>query len=123
MSSNSLVRTSDGKIVEEVYVSGVIQFFNKERGFGFINRLGDDGKRDYFFHFSEIRSGPDYNILYAIKNSLLVVFDIGVTPGGRREAVNIIIFDSPLQMTDMGSCSLKDCPCRGMSQRRKHTVC
>ncbi|KAI5737597.1 hypothetical protein M8J76_014974 [Diaphorina citri] len=99
-----------GKIIEEVYVSGVIQFFNKERGFGFINRIGDDGRKDYFFHFSEIQGGTD-NILRAIKYSLLVIFDIGVTPGGRREAVHIKIFDTRLYLEDLRTCSV-DCPCR-----------
>lgn len=53
-SSNIKMRScAPRKIIEEEFVSGVIQFFNKERGFGFINRIGDCSK-DYFFHFSEI---------------------------------------------------------------------
>lgn len=42
---------------------------------------------------------------------MLVIFDIGVTPCGRREAVHIKIFDSRLYINDLETCS-KDCPCR-----------
>ena len=34
---------------------GIVEFWNNQRGFGF---LGIDRNEKYFFHVSEVRSGP-----------------------------------------------------------------
>jgi len=51
--------------------TGIVKFFNAEKGFGFI--LQDDGEKDLFVHASEIQGGGDTTLTEGQK----VKYDIG----------------------------------------------
>jgi cold shock protein len=51
--------------------TGIVKFFNAEKGFGFI--LQDDGGKDLFVHASEIKGGGDTTLNEGQK----VEYDIG----------------------------------------------
>ena len=42
---------------------GQVQWFNKQKGFGFIKNVNDPTSADVFFHFSDIKS-VGYKILF-----------------------------------------------------------
>jgi len=51
---------------------GTVKWFSADKGFGFITP--DDGGKDLFVHYSEIKSGSDYATL---KDGQAVEYDIG----------------------------------------------
>jgi CspA family cold shock protein len=66
---------------EETMTTGTVKFFNAEKGFGFISRVGGD---DVFVHYSNIQ-GDGYK---SLDEGLRVVFD--VAPGRKgEEAQNV----------------------------------
>lgn len=56
--------------------TGVVKWFNAEKGFGFI--VPDDGGKDLFAHYSEIRS-EGYKTL---QDNQRVSFDVDAGPKG-----------------------------------------
>ena len=61
--------------------TGIVKFFNNEKGFGFISREGED---DVFVHFSNIQ-GSGYK---SLDEGQKVEFDVG--PGRKgEEAQNV----------------------------------
>jgi cold shock CspA family protein len=61
---------------------GTVKWFNDGKGFGFITP--DDGGRDLFAHFSEIK-GPGFK---SLSEGMKVQYDIGQGPKG-PQATNI----------------------------------
>ncbi|AZY50862.1 cold-shock protein [Bordetella avium] len=56
--------------------TGIVKWFNAEKGYGFI--LPDDGGKDLFAHYSEIRS-EGYK---SLQENQRVSFEIGEGPKG-----------------------------------------
>lgn len=63
---------------------GAIKFFNKDKGFGFIVR---DGQNDVFFHLSDLQASG----LETISEGQAVYFDVVAGREGRPKAQNISI--------------------------------
>jgi CspA family cold shock protein len=59
---------------------GTVKWFNESKGFGFITP--DDGGKDLFAHFSEIR-GEGFKTL---KENQRVAFDVTTGPKGEQAA-------------------------------------
>ena len=70
--------------IEKEGVTGVIKFFNQERGFGFITP--DDGSPDVFVHISSIeRSGIEQ-----VEDGMKLTFDLAADNRGKGpKAVNL----------------------------------
>ncbi len=64
--------------------TGTVKWFNPEKGYGFI--MPDDGSKDLFAHYSEIRS-EGYK---SLQETQRVTFDVGEGPKG-PSAKNIMI--------------------------------
>ncbi len=56
--------------------TGIVKWFNAEKGYGFI--MPDDGSKDLFAHYSEIRS-EGYK---SLQENQRVTFDVGTGPRG-----------------------------------------
>ncbi len=56
--------------------TGIVKWFNAEKGYGFI--MPDDGSKDLFAHYSEIRS-EGYK---SLQENQRVTFDVGTGPKG-----------------------------------------
>jgi CspA family cold shock protein len=67
--------------------TGVVKWFNADKGFGFITR---EGEKDVFVHFSEIQ-GDGYR---SLEDGAVVEFDVG--PGKKGdEAKNVRVVSGP----------------------------
>lgn len=64
--------------------TGIVKWFSAEKGYGFI--MPDDGSKDLFAHYSEIRS-DGYK---SLQENQRVTFDIGEGPKG-PSAKNITV--------------------------------
>ncbi len=75
--------------IEKEGVTGVIKFFNQDRGFGFITP--DDGSDDVFVHISSIeRSG-----IQQVEDGMKLTFDLAADNRGKGpKAVNLKLMDS-----------------------------
>ncbi|MEQ4619218.1 MAG: cold-shock protein [Corticimicrobacter sp.] len=63
--------------------TGIVKWFNADKGYGFI--MPDDGGKDLFAHFSEIRSGDGYK---SLQENQKVSFDVAQGAKG-PQATNI----------------------------------
>ncbi len=66
-------------INKEIMSTGTVKFFNEGKGFGFITQ--DEGKKDFFFHVSELQGST-------VSDGAKVEFDLGESPKGPC-AVNV----------------------------------
>src|ERR687889_1605080 len=73
-------RTLEGKVM----TTGVVKWFNAEKGFGFI--APDDGSADVFAHFSAINSGG----FRSLEENQRVQFEVQQGPKG-LQAANITV--------------------------------
>ena len=64
--------------------TGVVKWFNAEKGFGFISP--EDGSADVFAHFSAINSGG----FHSLEENQRVQFEVQQGPKG-LQAANIIV--------------------------------
>ncbi len=53
-------------------IKGKVKWFNEKKGFGFI--APDDGSKDLFVHYSEIKNSASYK---SLKEGQAVQFEIG----------------------------------------------
>jgi len=58
---------------------GIVKFFNKSKGFGFI--VPDDGGPDLFVHLNDIEGDDDFKTLLDGQH---VEYDIGQGPRGQK---------------------------------------
>lgn len=68
--------------------SGVVKWFNDEKGYGFIARA--DGSGDVFVHFREITQRPGETGRRTLAQGALVEFDEASSEKG-PEATNVIV--------------------------------
>jgi len=61
---------------EVTMATGIVKWFNAEKGYGFI--MPDDGSKDLFAHYSEIRS-EGYK---SLQENQRVTFEVGEGPKG-----------------------------------------
>ncbi len=66
-------------INKEIMSTGTVKFFNEGKGFGFITQ--DEGKKDFFFHVSELQGST-------VNDGDRVEFDVGESQKGPC-AVNV----------------------------------
>ena len=80
--------------IEKEGVTGIVKFFNQERGFGFITP--DDGADDVFVHISSIeRSGIE-----AVEDGMKLIFDLAADNRGKGpKAVNLRLADGDAPQT------------------------
>jgi len=67
-----------------IMATGIVKWFNAEKGYGFI--VPDDGSKDLFAHYSEIRS-EGYK---SLQENQRVSFEVGQGPKG-PSAKNITV--------------------------------
>jgi cold shock protein len=68
-------------------LSGTVQFFNNQRGFGFIKR--DDGDPDVFVHISAVEAAG----LHPPQEGDRLSFDAQPGRGGKLQAANLKLID------------------------------
>jgi CspA family cold shock protein len=90
MSSRAVVRGAGGgaNVREEVPMAqtGVVKFFNAERGYGFIKP--DDGARDVFVHITAVEQAG----LKSLNEGQKISFDVEPDKKGKGpKAVNLVV--------------------------------
>lgn len=78
--------TRNNPLPQDTIHKGVVTFFNKSKGYGFINDL--DTQKSIFVHIN--------NVIDPIEERSVVVFEMGRGPKG-PSALNVRLYDSKLQ--------------------------
>jgi len=70
-------------------MEGIIKFYNSKKGYGFIERLGNNKTvEDIFFHKKDVFDGPS-----CFEQGDRVVFNIEISEDNKKHAVNILRTD------------------------------
>lgn len=65
--------------------TGVILWFDKKKGYGFLQDVEDDTK-SYFFHYTAIKKDDEFK---SYEENDKVYYEVGTAPNGKECAVSV----------------------------------